>query len=1223
MRTVGMRISSRTCRYAVVTVFFACMTALSGLVTAAETETAKPPITSGCEINYPPFCIVDDEGRAGGFSVELMRAALSAMDRAVTFRTGPWAEVRGWLKRGEVQALPLVGRTPERESIFDFTVPYLSLHGTIVVRTGTTGIRHIGDLRGRRVAVMKGDNAEEFLRREDRGIAIRTAPTFKEALQELSRGRHDAVVTQRIVAIRLIQETGLDNLELIKGPVEGFRQDFCFAVQDGDRETLALLNEGLAVVMADGTYRHLHAKWFAALQLPEHRRIVVGGDHNYPPFEFLDEKGRSAGYNVDLTRAIARETGMDIEIRLQPWAKIRRALADGEIDALQGMFYSTQRDLVFDFTPAHTVNHCVAVVRAGEGPAPATVGALAGMRIVVQRGDIMHDFAREHDLDEQVTAVDSPEDALRELAAGKHDCALVSRLTALYCIEKHGWDTLVVGRESLLSPRYCYAVPNNRQALLAQFSEGLQMLKKSGEYRRIREKWMGVYEEKPLSLTEALRYSAMVLVPLLVVFLAVLIWLWTLRRQVASRTAALRKSEEFQRAMIACSPVALYSIDTEGTVLAWNDSTERMLGWTADEVIGAPLPIVPEDRREEFAAFRRKVMETGGFTGAEFVRRKKDGSLFDGSLSAGPIHDEEGKIIGIMASMEDITARKAAERRIEHLNRVLLAIRDVNQLIVRERDPDRLIRAACRILVEHRGYASALIVRTDENKRPMSWAEAGLADAAGPLSESLERGELPPCCAKARDAGGSVVIGEDESACGRCAAALACGSDALAAPLVQEGKGMGYLGVRVGHCRGVDAEERNLVEEMAGDIAYALRSIKVETAGKESEAARAALEDQLRQAQKMEAVGRLAGGVAHDYNNMIGVILGYAEMAMGKMAPADPLYNYLHEIHRAAGRSADITNQLLAFARKQTIAPVLLDLNTTVEAMLNMLGRLIGEDVALSWKPGPGLWTVKVDPAQIDQVLVNLCINARDAIAGVGRVTIETNNVTVDESYCNEHAECRPGEYVMLAVSDDGCGMDGDTVATIFEPFFTTKETERGTGLGLSTVYGIVKQNGGIVNVYSEPGAGTTFKIYLPRHAGEAEETIPEKEPDTQAGRGETLLLVEDEPSIMQLGVLMLEELGYQVLAAAAPGEAITAAAEHAGTVDLLVTDVIMPEMNGRELAERLRERYPSLKTLYMSGYTANVIAHHGVLDEGVHFIEKPFSAKGLAAKVREALEEE
>ena len=383
------------------------------------------------------------------------------------------------------------------------------------------------------------------------------------------------------------------------------------------------------------------------------------------------------------------------------------------------------------------------------------------------------------------------------------------------------------------------------------------------------------------------------------------------------------------------------------------------------------------------------------------------------------------------------------------------------------------------------------------------------------------------------------------------------------------------------------------------------------------------LENQLRQAQKMEAVGRLAGGVAHDFNNMLSVILGNSEMALEQMDLDQPLKANLQEIKKAALRSADITRQLLAYARKQTIAPKVLNLNKTLQNMLKMIRRLIGENINLVWLPGKALWPVQMDPSQIDQILANLCVNARDAIAGVGKITIETGKTTFDEDYCAYHPGFIPGDFVLLAVSDDGCGMDKETLNNLFEPFFTTKDVDKGTGLGLATVYGIVKQNNGFINVYSEPNRGTTFKIYLPRHEI-GEEQVRGKRIVRSAVQGsETILLVEDEPSILSMTTQMLERLGYIVLAAVTPLEAIGLAREHGGNVHLLMTDVIMPEMNGRDLASNLLSTYPNLKRLFMSGYTANVIAHHGVLDEGVNFIQKPFSTQDLSVKVREVLDED
>jgi CheY-like chemotaxis protein len=371
----------------------------------------------------------------------------------------------------------------------------------------------------------------------------------------------------------------------------------------------------------------------------------------------------------------------------------------------------------------------------------------------------------------------------------------------------------------------------------------------------------------------------------------------------------------------------------------------------------------------------------------------------------------------------------------------------------------------------------------------------------------------------------------------------------------------------------------------------------------------------------MESVGRLAGGIAHDFNNQLTAILGNVELAMEETAPSDPLHEHLEEIHKAGRRSADLVRQLLAFARKQTVSPKVLDLNDTVSGMLNMLRRLIGEDIDLAWMPGHDIWPVKVDPSQIDQILANLAVNARDAIAGAGRVTIETENVTFSEAYCAEHPGSIPGQYALLAVSDDGVGMSKDVLEHLFEPFFTTKEVGKGTGLGLATVYGIVKQNGGFINVYSEPCEGTTFKIYLPRFETEAVETELEDKPLTLQGGTETVLMVEDEAAILKLGKAMLESLGYKVLTANTPQDAIRLAGEHSGAIHLLLTDVVMPQMSGRELAEQIKSIRADLKFLYMSGYTANVIAHHGVLEEGIQFIEKPFSKEDFAAKVREALD--
>jgi PAS domain S-box-containing protein len=389
---------------------------------------------------------------------------------------------------------------------------------------------------------------------------------------------------------------------------------------------------------------------------------------------------------------------------------------------------------------------------------------------------------------------------------------------------------------------------------------------------------------------------------------------------------------------------------------------------------------------------------------------------------------------------------------------------------------------------------------------------------------------------------------------------------------------------------------------------------------KKAEAERDKLQAQLIQAQKMEAIGRLAGGVAHDFNNMLQAIVGNAELAQVGITPDSPLFEPLQEVSKCAKRSADLTRQLLAFARKQAVSPKVIDLSVTVEGMLKMLRRLIGESVDLAWLPDRQEALVKIDPSQVDQILANLCVNARDAIRGVGQIRLATDILTLDEVQAEVHPDAVAGDYVRLMVSDTGCGMPPETMVRLFEPFFTTKEPGKGTGLGLATVYGIVRQNRGFITVRSAPGQGSTFAIHLPRH--NAKPTGIEKRESAEPfhrGQG-TILVVEDEPAILRLAKRALLGLGYTVLTATSPREALEIAAQYNGNIDLLLTDVIMPEMTGRELGEQLLASRPSLKRLYMSGYTADVIADHGALEAGVNFLQKPFSIAALGTKVRDTI---
>jgi signal transduction histidine kinase len=381
------------------------------------------------------------------------------------------------------------------------------------------------------------------------------------------------------------------------------------------------------------------------------------------------------------------------------------------------------------------------------------------------------------------------------------------------------------------------------------------------------------------------------------------------------------------------------------------------------------------------------------------------------------------------------------------------------------------------------------------------------------------------------------------------------------------------------------------------------------------------LEQQLHQSQKMEALGRLTGGIAHDFNNLLTAIIGFTELIRVYASPDDPVEELVDKVVSSSQRAATLVRQLLTFSRKQIVEPQILDLNSVMTDIDKMLRRIIGEDIELKTILQPYLWSVKADPAQIEQVIVNLAVNARDAMPDGGRITIETTNTVLDESYTADHLNVKPGQYILLAVSDTGIGMTEEVKTHLFEPFFTTKEEGKGTGLGLATTYGIVKQSGGDIWVYSEVGQGSTFKIYLPRVEVAAKSVVSSEVEVTIPRGNETILLVEDDPEVRTLTRLILHGQGYTLLEAVNGQEALLLFSRYSGPIHLVLTDVIMPGLNGKALIQQLRQTQPQIKILFMSGYTDNVIAQHGVLDPGLAFLQKPFSPAILARKVREVLD--
>jgi len=637
-----------------------------------------------------------------------------------------------------------------------------------------------------------------------------------------------------------------------------------------------------------------------------------------------------------------------------------------------------------------------------------------------------------------------------------------------------------------------------------------------------------------------------------------------LRDQAAAQWVA---SEARFRTLLESAPDAIVISRRDGHIMFVNAQAERLFGYGRDELIGQPAELlVPERLREKHIRHREdyavepRARAMGA--GLELAGRRKDGTEVPVEISLSPLHTEEGLLVTSM--IRDVTDRRHAETALRESEARFRSVFEHTRIGMALQAPDgryvRVNHAFCDLL----GFAEAEL----------------LAAAPEALSHPDER-------------------------------------DADAAAVRELLAGV----------RSVDQREKRYLHKL-GHVVWALVSVSVIrdpegrprylSAQAQDITAWKGLQAQLRQAQKMEAVGQLAGGVAHDFNNLLTVICGRSGLLQHHLAPDDPLRRHVDLIETAAAQGARLTGQLLAFSRKQTLQPSTLNLNDILAQMHDMLRRLIGEEIELVVAPGPELGHVRADPSQIEQVILNLAVNARDAMPNGGRLRLETANVKLDEAFVRHHPGSRPGAYVQLAVTDTGVGMDAEIRSHLFEPFFTTKGLGKGTGLGLATVYGIVKQSGGYIAVQSQPGRGSTFTVYLPR--SEAPLEAPPAWTTAPAGGAETVLLVEDEASVRDLVCEMLVATGYTVLGARHGGEALVVADQHAGPIHLLLSDIVMPHMGGRELARRLRRARPTLKVLYMSGYLGDATPPEG-LEQGMQLLAKPFTAEALARKLREVLD--
>jgi PAS domain S-box-containing protein len=626
------------------------------------------------------------------------------------------------------------------------------------------------------------------------------------------------------------------------------------------------------------------------------------------------------------------------------------------------------------------------------------------------------------------------------------------------------------------------------------------------------------------------------------------------------------EAEASQLALIVeSSEDAIVGKSLDGKIRSWNAGAERIYGYSASDVLGQPVRIlIPPEQHDELPEILEKLKRDERVQHYETIRVRKDGRRINVSTSISPVKDSEGKIIGASAIARDVTQRKSVEAQLQKSE------------------------AQFRSLVHDAPYG---IYRVTMDGRLLHVNPALTAMLGYDSQEELMRLNME------KD------VYRDPQSRRRF--------------LTEYGHGQDF--------RGVEAEWRRkdgkfiTVKVTGHPVMEKDNSIAYFEIFAEDITEHRSLERQLLQAQKMEAIGRLAGGIAHDFNNLLSVILGHSDILEQQVATNGAMRKSVEATRNAAERAAALTLQLLAFSRKQVIEPAVVDLNTSVTEIQKMLHRVIGEDVELAIRLQPDLGYIKADPGQLGQVLMNLAVNSRDAMPSGGTLAIETANVELDETYVRQHLGARPGPFVMLAVSDTGIGMDSATLSHIFEPFFTTKDPGKGTGLGLSMVYGIIKQNNGYIMAYSEPGRGTTFKIYFPR----SEETLPASLPVRKAiqGGSETILLVEDEVALRELTRLLLQDAGYTVLESSGVEDAIATAKDLHLKIDLLLTDVVMPRIDGRELASQLVALRPNLKILYMSGYTDDVLVNRGRLTQAAILVQKPFTKNTLLQKVRETLD--
>lgn len=1149
--------------------------------------------------NYPPYVFIDDKGQVQGILADQWRLWQEKTGVQVEITATDWKEALRDMKAGKYDVIDTAFETEERKTWLDFGKPHARIEVAAYFDKAISAITDADSLRGFVVAVKEGDAAIDLLKRHgvDNLVMFKG---YEAVIQAAKQRKVNVFVVDTPPALYFLYKNGLQDDFKASPPINV--GEFHRAVRKGNTALLQEIEAGFALI-SPGELASIEKKWYGAPLLNGARtsHLLVGSSALGLIVLLLFVWNRSLRAAVqkrttELERsqeALRESEARYRELVEQASSIILRMDREGRIcflnDYAQRFFGCQLADVIgksvigtiVPETDSAGKNLREMIADIGLHPERYTINENENVRSDGQRVwiawannplfDTEGTFTEIMCLGSDITDRKRAEEALQQERQRLQFVIDGSRLGV--------WEWNVQTNETVFNETWAELIGYTLEELMPYSYATWEGLVHPDDVESAKDALFACVEDK-ISQYECefrMRHKDGR-------------WVWILDRgQVFTRDAvgsplsmfgthtditSIKQAEEEVQAtsellsqFIKNSPIYAYIKEvspTESRTLTASDNFENMIGIPASEMIGKTMAeLFPPEFAAQITSDDWQVVAQGNILQRDEILNGRTYTTIKFPIRMG----ERNLLAGYTIDLTDRVRAEEARRESEATFRNIVQASPMGIHLYRLGEDDRLVFIGA-------NPAADRLLGVDNSR------------FVGMICEEA----FPPLC--------NTDIPEQYRRVAR--------------------QGGIWQTEKVNYADGeiAGAFEVHAFQMAPGTVAVMFNEI---TARKRAEEERERLRTQLIQAQKMESVGRLAGGVAHDFNNMLSVIIGHCELALRGVESDHPLHTSLQNIRMAAERSADLTRQLLAFARKQTIAPKVLEINTTVSGMLEMLRRLIGEDIDLVWKPGSNPGQVLIDPSQLDQILVNLFVNARDAIGDTGKVTIETDSVTIDERYCVDHVEALQGNYVLLAVSDDGCGMDAATLAHLFEPFFTTKEMGKGTGLGLATVYGIIKQNKGFINVYSEPGQGTTFKIYLPRH-GADQEPAREEMVNHAAMGSETILVVEDEPMILEIATTMLESLGYTVLAASGPAEAIRLAREHGGAIQLLMTDVVMPEMNGRLLANHLRAQLPDLRCLFMSGYTANVIAHHGVLDEGVHFIQKPFALHALAAKIREAL---